>query len=1061
MSQDDGAELQKRRDFLISYTSQDQPWAEWIAEQLDAAGYTFFFQAWDFRPGSNFVAEMDNATKLADRTLLVLSAAYLASGFAFSEWAAALRHDPRGSERRLLPVRIEICDVSGLLAQIGYLDLVGSDAKQAKERLLQGIQKERVRPAHVAFPGSHAGATPFPAALPTLWNIPFARNLCFTGREDHLEWLHTQLHTMHTVVINGLGGIGKTQLAIEYAYRHSRKYQAVLWARAETMKALNASYTEIARVLALPLQDVQEQDMIVQAVRAWLESREGWLLLLDNVDDPTIVRPFLPARSPGHLLLTTRTQMTVRFAKRLEIDILDAQTGALLLLRRAGLIEPDALFATAAPSDQSLALALTEALGGLPLALDQAGAYIEETGCSLASYQLQYQARQAILLARRGIQLDDHPEPVTNTWSLSFRKVEEQNPTAVALLRTCAFVAPDAIPEALLEEALQTPLPVAKEAEAGCETEDGFSPPGSGHLDEAIALLRAYSLVRRSPQNQTLSIHQLVQMVVRESMSEAERRVWIQRTLRAVQKKLPEITFANWQQCEQYVPHARACVRLAAGNMGEVEARVTYWVGAYLLDRQRTQEAGRYVQQALKLYEENLGNDHPETAASLDRVAKWREKQGRLADAEPLYLRALSIHEQRSGPEHPLTATSLNNLAGLYYQQGRLADAEPLYQRALAISERQLGSEHPSTATSLKDLATLYQAQGRFEEAEPLYLRALSIREQQLGPEHPSTATCLNHLAALYQAQGRFGEAEPLYLRALLIREQQLGTEHPFTARSLNNLAGLYYQQGRLADAEPLYLRSLAIYEQQLGPEHSSTASSLNNLAALYRAQGRLADAEPLYQRALAVSEQRLGPTHPDTARSMNNLAALYQTQGRFADAEPLYQRALTIEEQRLGPEHPFTATCLNNLAALYRAQSRFADAEPLYQRTLAISEQRLGPEHPSTATCLNNLADLYCQQGRFADAEPLYQRALAISEQQRGPEHPSTASSLNNLAALYRAQGRLADAEPLYQRALAVSERVLGSLHPDTQAIRANYTSLLKAMKRMKTFRPKWLRWL
>ena len=216
MSQDDKGEKQERRDFFISYTGQDKPWAEWIAAQLDAAGFTFFFQAWDFRPGSNFVAEMDKATKQADRTLLVLSAAYLASGFAFSEWAAAFRQDPTGSERRLLPVRIEPCELTGLLAQVGYIDLVGYDAEQARERLLKGIQTGRVRPEQVVFPGPRVASAAFPGAFPARWNIPFARNPFFTGREELLERLHTQLGSTQAAValsqpqaISGLGGIGR------------------------------------------------------------------------------------------------------------------------------------------------------------------------------------------------------------------------------------------------------------------------------------------------------------------------------------------------------------------------------------------------------------------------------------------------------------------------------------------------------------------------------------------------------------------------------------------------------------------------------------------------------------------------------------------------------------------------------------------------------------------------------------------------------------------------------------------------------------------------------------
>ena len=444
-------------------------------------------------------------------------------------------------------------------------------------------------------------------------------------------------------------------------------------------------------------------------------------------------------------------------------------------------------------------------------------------------------------------------------------------------------------------------------------------------------------------------------------------------------------------------------------------------------------QAGRYgeaaplYQRALAIYETALGNDHPDTANSLNNLALTYQFQGRYGEAEPLYQRALAIRETVLGNDHPDTANSLNNLAFLYQSQGRYGEAEPLYQRALVIRETALGNDHPRTATSLNNLAGLYQSQGRYGEAEPLYQRALAIRETVLGNDHPRTATSLSNLAALYQSQGRYVEAEPLFQRALAIYETALDTDHPETAYSLNNLAFLYQSQGRYAEAEPLYQRVLAIWETALGTDHPNTALSLNNLAALYYAQGRYAEAESLHQRALAIRETALGTDHPDTASSLNNLALLYYEQGRYEEAEPLYQRALAIyETASSGNDYPGTAQSLNNLALLYYEQGHYEEAEPLYQRALAIYETALGTDHPETAQSLNNLAALYDLQGRYEEAEPLYQRALAIYETALGADHPSTATNLNNLAALYYAQGQLQPALTYLGRGLAAQETVL-----------------------------------
>src|SRR6266566_9674930 len=221
MSQDDTEKNQERRDFFISYTGSDQQWAEWIALQLEQdEQYTVFFHAWDFRPGSNFVAEMDKAARCAERTLLVLSPAYLESDYAFAEWAAAFRYDPKGARKRLVPVRIQPCEVDGLLGPVVYIDLVSLEEKQARECLLAGVQRGRVKPETVAYPG-HGGpylsslSLAFPRSLPTLWNIPYLHNPVFTGREQLLIRLAETSRDgdvqPQIQAITGLGGIGKTQ----------------------------------------------------------------------------------------------------------------------------------------------------------------------------------------------------------------------------------------------------------------------------------------------------------------------------------------------------------------------------------------------------------------------------------------------------------------------------------------------------------------------------------------------------------------------------------------------------------------------------------------------------------------------------------------------------------------------------------------------------------------------------------------------------------------------------------------------------------------------------------
>src|SRR6266487_237634 len=803
-----------------------------------------------------------------------------------------------------------------------------------------------------------------------IWNLPFPRNPFFTARDQELEQLHTQLQQGTITVmgqaqsISGLGGIGKTQLAIEYAYRHRHAYQYVLWARAESVEALIASFTEMAYLLNLPEKDAEEQAITIQAVKRWLQRQRSWLLILDNADSPALLPAFLPPTVGGHLLITTcaadvSTHMA-GLAHPLMVDTFSDEQGALFLLQRSGLLALGAVLHQAELHIQQSALEMAHELGGLPLALDQAGAYLHATGCSPATYQQIYQQHHIQLLAqRRGA---DHPKPVATTWNISFRKVEQQNPAAADLLRLCAFLAQDAIPEAILTEGAEDLGPALAPVVA-----DAYL------LNEAIEALRTYSLINRDPCTQALTIHRLVQTVLRDSMPCEAQQQWIQRAVHAVASANPGPDFVNWSIVERLLPHALTCAT---------------WI--------------KQAQLAT-----------PAAAHLLNQLGYYLINRARYAEAEGLYQAALKILEEESGDEYPFKADILNDLAVIYVKQSKYEQAEIFHKRALAIYEQRLGLEHPSTAACLNNLAVLYEKQARYSLAESFALRALAIYEQQAGREHFSIARTLNNLALIYEQQGKYGQAEPLLKRALAICEQRLGLEHPDTAQSLSHLAFFDYKQGKYEQAESRAQHALTIYEQQLGSEHPDTAQSLNNLAMIYEQQRKYEQAEPLLKHALTVREKNLGPEHPDIAQNLNNLATIYRAQGRYSEAEPLYRRALEIYEQQLGSIPHDVGNTLNNLASLYQALGRYGEAESLYQRALEIYEQTLGAV-PTTATCLNNLAGLYQIQGRHGEAEPLYQHALEIYMHILGLEHPATQTVLVNYAIPFLTMRRDAKAEGL-----------------------------------------------
>jgi NB-ARC domain len=417
----------------------------------------------------------------------------------------------------------------------------------------QLLEQAQANPTRNPEPPAPASPTPAVPA-PPLWTVPYRRNLFFTGRRDLITMLHDRLTTTgaaaltQALAISGLGGIGKTQIAVEYAYRYRGHYQAIFWVAAASRETLVADFVALAHRLELPERMLEDQYLIVAAVKRWLEGHPGWLLILDNADELDLLSDFLPVGESGSLLLTTRAQATGSTAPSISVEQMSKEEGSVLLLRRAKVLPAAGTLDQAAPEVRDLAAAIVRELDGLPLALDQAGAYIEETACGLASYLELYCSHRRELLRRRSAGRSDHPEPVATTWRLSFLTVEHASHAAADLLRLCAFLAPDAIPEVIVTEGAR----VLGEAFGRVAT-DAF------HLNEAVEMLLHYSLVGRNPETRMLTIHRLVQAVLQDAMPVETRKQWKELAVLAVNATFPGLDPPQWTACERWLPHAFAC----------------------------------------------------------------------------------------------------------------------------------------------------------------------------------------------------------------------------------------------------------------------------------------------------------------------------------------------------------------------------------------------------------------------------------------------------------------------------------------------------------------------
>ncbi|GHO90628.1 tetratricopeptide repeat protein [Reticulibacter mediterranei] len=751
---------------------------------------------------------------------------------------------------------------------------------------------------------------------PLLWSIPYPRNPFFTGREDILQALHDRLILSQPVALTqspaltGLGGIGKTQVAIEYAYRYQQEYSAVFWLRAETTESLMNSLQDIANLLQLPEHQQEEQLQMVKAVQRWLSTHADWLVIGDNIEELDLLQSVIPLHREGSMLFTTRRQALGMLAEPLELTAMDKQEGVELLLRRAKRF-PSSLSADALPvsaSNISDAEELVKQLGGLPLALDQAGAYLEETGCSITDYLQRYHHQRPQLLGHRGLHGGAHPMSVTATLQLSVKHIEPKHPAAIELLRACACLYADAIPEELL---------VAGAPHLGSHLQQTAG--DAYQFDIMLSVLRSASLIERYPDTHTLSIHRLTQAVLQDWIGPTAMQQWSERMVRVLAANFPEPDLAAWPQCERLLQSVLACVQ---------------W-----LDKTAT--------------------SLPEVGSLLSKAGNYLLKRGRFDEAESVLARAVALTEQHNGSDHVTLIPLFLLQSELFHLQGKYGQEEHLLQRTLVLCEQQLGTSHPMTAEALNNLANTYHEQGKYEQAEPLFYQALHIQEQQQEFDQTEIANTLNNLALLYRDQEKFEQAEKLFRRALLLREQRLGKDHPVTAITLNNLAIVYRRQQMYERAEPLYQQALQILTQQLGPEHPITVTIISNLANVYRDQEKYEQAEPLYQQALRVREQQLGTEHPDVALTLANLATLYREQKKYKQAEDLYQRALSLREQALGPEHPEIARTLQDLAILQEMQGKWQETISLYQRALTIREAAFGLQHPQTNEIRTKLQSL------------------------------------------------------------------------------------------------------
>jgi tetratricopeptide (TPR) repeat protein len=828
-------------DFFVSRRGPVAAQAQQVADILIGEGYKVVVQDFDFASSGHFVLDIDRALKQSQHLLILYSHDYDTNFWTQQEFANFQAARSGDEQRQIRLLRCDDAVPDGLLAGITHGVLTGVSDPGEQRRIVLAVAEGRT-PTTRASPRVFGGTMPL-------------ENRLFTGRDDLLAAMHAALASnaaaaLTQTAVHGLGGVGKTSLAREYIRLHAGDYSGgVWWITASDPSRTADGFAELARVLlpGLPI-DIPAAEA-ARAVLAELDRREApFLLIYDNAPDPAALAGLLPKRGPK-VLITSRHPGWNRQAVPLAVNELAEDAAVALLQSVAG----------RAGQDDAGARRLARELGCLPLALDQAGAYVRET---LVSFD-DYAAQVAVLLRRLGDN-PDYPDSVAATFDLAIARAAERAPAAEDALGLFAWVAPEQIPLALLD------LPTEARA-------------------ESLAALRSLSLVSLAVETAAglaVTVHRLVQAVMRDRLAakgvaEASRSLALHRFAGMFPYAFNEPT--HWPLCRVLLPHTYALVaRLTPDDQTPELPLLLNRVGNCLGAMGDAGGALPLYRRALERNERVLGLEHAETLATMNNLAHCLQTMGDAAAALPLHRRALENCKRVLGAEHPDTLLAVNNLASCLQTLGSAPAALALFRWALESSERVLGAEHPGTLLGVNNLAGCLQTLDDAAAALPLFRRALESSERVLGAEHPDTLSSVNNLAHCLETLGDPAAALPLRRRALESSERVLGAEHPQTLTSVNNLASCLQTLGDDAAALPLYRRALESRERGLGAEHPQTLTSVNNLAYCLRALGDPAAALPLYRRALAGMQRLYGQDHPSTRTIKANLDSATKPAGPY-----------------------------------------------------------------------------------------------------------------------------------------------------------------------------------
>jgi hypothetical protein len=829
---------------------------------LVEAGYTVELDCWDWAAGENFVTRMSRAVEAADRVVALFSSAYFEEvRYTIDEWTSALVKVDEGGHR-LMPVQVESCVVPLLLRPLLRVELFDVDEGEAARRLLAAARGPARPDGRPEFPGrGRAGALRaqgvsgprLPGVLPPVWNIG-PRNPGFVGRDATLVRLRERLRSGGVAVVqalHGLGGVGKTQVALEYAYRYAGAYELVWWVSAEETGLIGEQYAALAAELDLipPRADIVSA---VGALRAYLRGNSRWLVVLDNAESPGELRDWLVA-GPGHTLITSRHPGWGELAARVEIDV----------LRRVESVE---LIRVPQPSvTETEADRLADALGDLPLALAQAAGFLTETGMPTAQYLSLLNTRAAELLDQSPPQ--SHPRSLTAAIRISTDRLAEVDPAALAMARIGAFLAPEPIPAELLTTpvlAISDSLPPELEVLIATVTS-----PVAAH--RSLGRVGSYGLARVE---RGLQLHRLTQAVLRTQLDAATVAAYRSYTEALLVAADPgdERDPTCWPGWAQLLPHLLVTDPAASPNpaLRDVVCRAAW----YLYRRGESRLARELTEHLHRRWCEHRGPDDQHTLRSAYILVRLLTDVGPYGRVCQLGEDTLARCRRVLGEDHPDTLHAAHYLANCLHVIGAFEQARRLNSDTLVRQRRVLGDDHIDVHRTGHNLARDLRELGGIGAARQLHEGILAYRRQELGDDHPYTIVTMKELGRDLHVLGQFKAARQVQENALAQARRVLGDDHPWTVGSAYYLISDLFALGQIEAARRLGEDTLSRVRRVLGEDSHFTMDTTNNLVTILLAVGEIEAARQLSEDTLTRARRVFGDNHPRTQKAADNLAA-------------------------------------------------------------------------------------------------------------------------------------------------------------------------------------------